>query len=455
MGGNLARNAARNGATVAVFNRTTEKTDAFMAAHGSEGDFKPCHTIQDLIAALSTPRTILLMVNAGSAVDAVLNEIVPLLAANDAVIDAGNSHFSDTERRSKELEPKGIHFLGMGVSGGEEGALNGPSMMPGGDQATYERIAPLLKKMAAKDGGGGKCVTHVGLGGAGHFVKMVHNGIEYGDMQLIAETYHLMKSVMKLENGEIAATFAAWNKNKDLKSFLIEITAQIFLKRDEENPGELIDVVRDEAKQKGTGKWTTQSALDLGVSVPTMTAAVDARLMSALKTLRMHAATEIGNLDCKEGKLMISALKNALFLSKICSYAQGFAMIRDASRTHNWNIDLAETCRIWKGGCIIRSTLLKTFEEAFRTNPNLENLLLAPKIVELFRERHAKWRKVISVATLGGIPVPAMAASLAYFDSLRTARLPQNLTQAQRDFFGAHTYERNDMPGTFHSNWVG
>ncbi len=457
MGANLARNAARNGAKVAVYNRTTEKTDAFIAAHGGEGTLIGCRTIDELLQNLPKPRSIVLMVNAGKAVDDVIAELLSAthspVSTDDAIIDAGNSHFTDTERRILTLQKKGIQFLGMGVSGGEEGALLGPSMMPGGSREAFDRIEGLLRKMAAKDGSSGKCVSFIGSGAAGHFVKMVHNGIEYGDMQLIAETYHLMKSVLKLSNVEIAETFEGWNKSRELKSFLIEITAAIFRKKEDQGTGSLIDAIKDEAKQKGTGKWTTQSALDLGIAVPTMTAAVDARLMSSLKSLRMEAENAVGTLECKQPKLALGALKNALLLSKICSYAQGFALIAEASRIHGWNIDLAETCRIWKGGCIIRSALLKTFEEAFRSQPDLQNLLLSPAIIELFKTRHTKWRKVIASAALSGIPVPAMSASLAYFDSLRTARLPQNLTQAQRDFFGAHTFERLDQTGTFHAEW--
>lgn len=453
MGANLARNAARNGATVAVYNRTTEKTDSFMREHGNEGSFVACHTLEGLISALPAPRAIILMVNAGAAVDAVLQELTPLLTAGDSVIDAGNSHFSDTQRRMIELQNKGLHFLGMGVSGGEEGALLGPSMMPGGSREAFMHLEPLLRKMAAKDGSGNKCVSFIGGGGSGHFVKMVHNGIEYGDMQLIAETYHLMKSVLKMPNAEIAETFASWNKSRELKSFLIEITAQIFQKKDDMSSAELIDVIKDEAKQKGTGKWTTQAALDLGIAASTMTAAVDARLMSSLKTLRVRAEKDIGILDLKTVRLTVRALKDALLLSKICSYAQGFALISEASRVNSWNIDLAEVCRIWKGGCIIRSTLLKTFEEAFRTDPSIPNLLLSPEIISLFRARHTKWRKTVAAGALSGIPLPAMSASLAYFDSLRTEHLPQNLTQAQRDFFGAHTFERKDTAGVFHAQW--
>jgi 6-phosphogluconate dehydrogenase len=454
MGANLARNAARNGATVAVYNRTQEKTDAFIKAHGHEGRFTACHTLEGLVSSLPAPRSIIIMVNAGAPVDAVIGELTPLLQAGDTIIDAGNSHFADTERRTKELALKSIEFLGMGVSGGEEGALLGPSMMPGGSRSTFERLSPLLQKMAAKDGGGGKCVSFIGSGGSGHFVKMVHNGIEYGDMQLIAEAYHLLKDMALLTNTELAETFASWNRNRDLKSFLIEITAEIFRKKDDLGDGDLVDAIKDEAKQKGTGKWTTQAALDQGVAIPTITAAVDARLLSSLKTLRVQAAETVGTLETKKPKLTVRAVKDALFLSKICSYAQGLSMIAETSKAHGWNIDLKEVCRIWKGGCIIRSTLLKNFEEAFHTDPALPNLLLAPTILHELRGRHQKWRKTVAAAVTAGIPVPAMSASLAYFDSMRTARLPQNLTQAQRDFFGAHTYERLDRPGTFHAEWA-
>ncbi len=455
MGANIARNAARNGATVAVYNRTTEKTDTFIAAHGSEGKFLACKTTMELIAALPQPRSIILMVNAGAPVDAVIEELLPHLSANDTIIDAGNSHFTDTERREKSLGDKGIHFIGMGVSGGEQGALLGPSMMPGGKHEAYDQLAPLFTKMAAKDGSGGKCITFVGSGGAGHFVKMVHNGIEYGDMQLIAESYYLLKNVLGLSNSQIADTFDTWNKKRELKSFLIEITAQIFRKRDDLSGKDLIDVIKDEAKQKGTGKWTTQAALDLGSTIPTMTAAVDARLMSSMKQLRMHSSDVIGQLETKTVKLSVNAIRDALILSKICSYAQGFALIAMASEQHNWGVNLAETCRIWKGGCIIRSALLKTFEAAYTEHKDLKNLILYPAITELFKARHAKWRKVVASASLSGIPVPAMSASLAYFDGLRNPSLPQNLTQAQRDFFGAHTYERVDKEGTFHTEWMG
>lgn len=452
MGANLARNAARNGATVAVYNRTTEKTNAFMQQYGTEGRFVPCPTLGALVAALPAPRSIVLMVNAGAPVDAVIGELLPMLSAGDAIIDAGNSLFSDTERRMTSLASSSIHFLGMGVSGGEEGALHGPSMMPGGSREAFDRLAPLFQRMAAKDGSGGRCVAYVGAGGAGHFVKMVHNGIEYGDMQLIAETYHLLK-VSGRTNAEIAAIFDAWNRSRALKSFLIEITADIFRMRDAETGTELIDLIRDAAKQKGTGKWTTDAALDLGVPVPTITAAVDARLQSSSKDLRMAAAAAVGPLQLRSLTLPVGALRDALLLSKICSYAQGFALIAEANRVHGWGIDLPEVCRLWKGGCIIRSTLLRTFEEALRSAPPGTNLLFTPAILSLLRAKQHRWRAVVAKAALAGVPLPAHGASLSYFDSVRSAWLPQNLTQAQRDFFGAHTYERLDRPGTFHTQW--
>lgn len=452
MGANLARNAVRNGATVAVFNRTTDKTDEFMKKFQSEGKFIGCKTLQEMVTALSAPRTIFVMVKAGDAVDAVINELRPLMTQGDAIVDCGNSHFADTNRREKELHSQGFEFLGMGVSGGEEGALLGPSMMPGGSKAVYDRLEPLLKKMAAKDGSGGKCVAYLGAGGAGHFVKMVHNGIEYGDMQLIAEAYHLMKA-SGMGNKEIGETFESWNRGKDLKSFLIDITAKIFTKKDDQGTSDLVDQIKDAAEQKGTGKWTIQIALDLGVPIPTIAAAVDARAMSSMKTLRIQAEQTIGQLETKPIKLSVSAIKHALFLSKICSYAQGYRMIQEAMKVHGWLIDLAEVSRIWKGGCIIRSTLLKEFEAAFRTDPKLPSLILSPAILPEFQKRHTKWRKVIASAVQAGIPVPAMTASLSSFDSLRTSRLPQNLTQAQRDFFGAHTYQRLDKEGIFHAQW--
>lgn len=454
MGANLARNAARNGAEVIIFNRTTSKTDEFMQKYSSEGKFKAAHTISDLINAFSSTRAILIMVKAGQPVDDVIAELLPHLSPDDILIDGGNSFFHDSERRQKELEAKGLRFIGMGVSGGEEGALLGPSMMPGGNRQAYEHLKPLLTKMAASDGTSkGKCVSYMGPGGAGHFVKMVHNGIEYGDMQLIAEAYHLLSRICGLNNEQLAALFSEWNEKKDLQSFLIEITATIFKKKDTETGKNLIDLILDKAAQKGTGKWTTQTALDLGVMIPTITAAVDARIMSAHKDERIKASALTKDMKVALPKLKPPMIADALFLSKICSYAQGLAMIAKASSDYQWTIPLDEVCRIWKGGCIIRSTLLGAFEKAFRKEPDLKNLMTSEGIFKKFFSKQRKWRKVVSSGILAGVPLPAMSASLSYFDGYFHEKLPQNLTQAQRDLFGAHTFERTDKSGSFHEDW--
>ena len=467
MGANLARNAARKGAKVALFNRTTEKMDAFMKEYGSEGNFVPCTTLEELVKNLKAPRAILLMVNAGKPVDEVIKALAPLLSKKDIVIDAGNSHYLDSERREAVLKEKGIRYLGMGVSGGEEGALRGPSMMPGGDESAYEALEPLLKKMAADlpaeaprsgakadDGDGGKCVTYIGPSGSGHFVKMVHNGIEYADMQLIAEAYHLLSSLHPgLSNAELAATFEEWNQGEDLQSFLVEITAKIFRKKDSDSKNDLLDVISDAAKQKGTGKWVSQTALDLGIPIPTITAAVDARFMAAFKDERVKASKMTKGMKVETPKITPDDVRRALFLSKIAAYAQGLMLIQRAGKEYGWNLSLSELCRIWQGGCIIRSSLLGTFSESFRKNPDLPNLLLDEELFSKFREHHAAWRDVLKKGIGAGIPLPAMSASLSYFDSYFHERLPQNLTQAQRDFFGAHGYERLDKKGTFHTKW--
>ncbi len=452
MGASIARNAAHKGARVIVFNRTKEKTDAFITAHSTEGKLEGASTLAELTIKLSSPRAIILMVNAGAPVDAVLAELIPLLSAGDTIIDAGNSHFLDTERRVKELKEKGISFIGMGVSGGERGALEGPSMMPGGDSDAYANLEGLFSKMAARDGSRGACITHIGTGGAGHFVKMVHNGIEYGDMQLIAESYHLLKELGKLSNADLSTTFGNWNNSRLLSSYLIEITANIFAKKDAEGSSDLIDIIEDAAQQKGTGKWTTQLALDLGVAIPTITAAVDARAMSADRAARKNAST-ILTLETKMPSITASTVRDALILSKVISYAQGFQLILKGSTQYNWNIALPEICRIWRGGCIIRSKLLKDFEQAFRDTPDLQNLLLAPSLKEIVLKKHSKLRQCIAKGAAAGIPLPAMSASLAWLDSMRSHWLPQNLTQAQRDYFGAHTYRRVDRDGSYHTEW--
>ncbi|MBI1812911.1 NADP-dependent phosphogluconate dehydrogenase [Candidatus Peregrinibacteria bacterium] len=455
MGANLARNAARNKAKVAVFNRTKEKVDAFMVAHGSEGEFVPFHTLKDFVKALKKPRPILLMVKAGDAVDIVMQELLPFLEKGDILLDGGNSHFRDTQRREKELAEKGIAFLGLGVSGGEEGALHGPSMMPGGDHHAYKKIEPLLKKMAANDGTGGKCVSYLGRGGAGHFVKMVHNGIEYGLMQLIAECYDLMKNIGHSSNEDFAKIFDEWNA-AELQSFLIEITAQIFAKKDPETGDSLIDLVSDVAEQKGTGKWTTEAAMDLGVAIPTITAAVDARILSADPLQRKQLNTENPESlpePYPEQKSIAELCRSALLLSWLATYGQGFGMLMAASKEYQWNLSFPEITRIWGGGCIIRSSLLTRFRDMFAA-PDSEKESLKAQILDLARgERQVDWRRLIAIATGSGIPVPALSASLAYADAIRRKRLPQNLIQAQRDFFGAHTFQRIDKEGAFHVEW--
>jgi len=455
MGANLARNAARSGAQVALFNRTAEKVDAYMKEFGGEGNFVPCKTLEELVKNLQVPRSILLMVNAGKPVDEVIESIIPFLQKGDTLIDAGNSHYLDTERRETFLKGNGIRFLGMGVSGGEEGALHGPSMMPGGNQSAYTELESLLKKMAADDGQGGKCVTFIGPGGSGHFVKMVHNGIEYADMQLIAEAYHLLSYLHPgLTNPELAATFDEWNSGSDLQSFLLEITAKIFQKKDTETSEYLIDVIQDAAQQKGTGKWTMQVALELGVPVPTMSAAVDARLLSSFKTEREAACEAMQGVAVETPSIEPEEVRSALHLSRICAYAQGMALLRKAGEEHGWNLNLLETSRIWQGGCIIRSSLLRTIAEAYTHDAQLSNLLFASPFIQLFREKLSVWTHVLSKGILAGLPLPAMSASLAYFESMSWDRLPQNLTQAQRDYFGAHGYERTDTQGVFHTDWT-
>lgn len=455
MGASLARNAARNGAEVVLFNRTKERTDALIKEHDNEGKFVPCKTLKEFVKKLEPPRAILLMVNAGKSVNEVIEALTPLLQKKDILIDAGNSHYLDTERRAADLQKKGIRFLGMGVSGGEEGALRGPSMMPGGDESAYKELEPLFAKMSAKDGEGDACVTYIGPGGSGHFVKMVHNGIEYADMQLIAEAYHLLTYLHPgLSNEELAETFEEWNQGEDLKSFLIEITAKIFRKKDELSEEYLIDIISDAAEQKGTGKWMTQVALDLNVPVPTITAAVDARLLSSLKEERIEASKNMKGIKVETPTISADEVKSALIVSRICVYAQGFALMKRASDEYGWKTDLSEIGRIWQGGCIIRSALLPKISDAWKKNQELKNLVVAPSFMRKFREEYGTWTQVVSKGILAGVPLPAMSASLMYFESCAWDRLPQNLTQAQRDYFGAHGYERIDREGTFHTDWT-
>ncbi|HEX8186082.1 MAG TPA: decarboxylating NADP(+)-dependent phosphogluconate dehydrogenase [Blastocatellia bacterium] len=456
MGENLALNIARNGFPIAVFNRDTTKVDRFLErAEGRQ--VIGAYSIQDFVNSLETPRKIILLVKAGKPVDDVIEQLKPFLSAGDIIIDGGNSFFKDTQRREKELKGEGFNFIGSGVSGGESGALWGPSLMPGGDRAAYEQIRPIWEAIAAKVDDG-PCVTYVGPDGAGHFVKMVHNGIEYGDMQLIAESYDILRRALGLQAEELAEIFAEWNKG-ELNSFLIEITAKIFTVKDEQTARPLVDMVLDAAGQKGTGKWTAQVALDFGVVIPTMQAAIDARAMSALKAERVEASKQLsGPSNARfdgDKQSLIDAVRDALYASKICSYAQGMNLIRRGSDEYGWGVNLGELSRIWKGGCIIRAQFLDKIKQAYQKRPDLPNLLLDPDFKEWVMRAQPRWRQAVTTAQSLGIPAAAMSASLAYFDTYRTENLPLNLTQAQRDFFGSHTYKRTDNPDgeAIHTEW--
>jgi 6-phosphogluconate dehydrogenase len=456
MGENLALNIARNGFPIAVFNRDTSKVDKFLKrAEGKQ--VIGAYSIQEFVTSLERPRRIILLVKAGQPVDAVINQLKPHLSPGDIIIDGGNSYFKDTQRREKELKAAGFNFIGSGVSGGESGALWGPSLMPGGDPAAYEHLRPIWQAIAAKVEDG-PCVTYIGPDGAGHFVKMVHNGIEYGDMQLIAEAYDILRRALGLEAAELADIFAQWNQGT-LSSFLIEITAKVFKVKDPETGRPLVDLILDKAGQKGTGKWTSEEALDLGVVIPTIQAAIDARVMSSLKDERVEASKQLAGPPQTRAtgnkQELIAAVHDALYASKICSYAQGMNLIRAGSDEYRWNINLGELSRIWKGGCIIRAQFLDKIKQAYQRRADLPNLLLDPDFKAWVLEAQPRWRQAVTTAQALGIAVPAMSASLAYFDSYRTANLPQNLTQAQRDFFGSHTYERSDRPGAgpVHTEW--
>jgi 6-phosphogluconate dehydrogenase len=455
MGSNLARNVERNGFSVAVYNRELDWTEAFIRQHGGSGKFQGTRSYEELVAALARPRRILMMIKAGPPVDSVIETLRPLLEEGDILIDGGNSNFRDTERRLTELQPTGIRFFGMGVSGGEEGALWGPSLMPGGDRETYRHLDPVLTRIAAQ-ADTGPCVTYVGSGSAGHFVKMVHNGIEYGDMQLIAESYDLMRNGMGLSPKEIAGTFSEWNQG-ELKSFLIEITARIAdFPDDRGSDAVLLDRILDSAGQKGTGKWASTVALELGIPVPTITAAVDARIVSSMKALRTGTSRVYPSTPARTPAArseVLEKLRAALYAAKICSYAQGFDLIRRGSLEFGYGVQLDEIARIWKAGCIIRAVFLDRIREAFRRNADLENLLLDDRFRSEIQSRIEPWRETVRRFVDLGLTAPAMTASLAYFDSLRRERLPANLIQAQRDLFGAHTYQRLDREGTFHTDW--
>ena len=457
MGENLALNVADHGFSVAVWNYETEWVDRFINKYNSSGQLTGAKTLEEFTRALERPRRIMMMIKAGAPVDQTIESIKPFLEKGDILIDGGNSWFKDTQRREAALVPTGINFFGSGVSGGEEGARHGPSLMPGGAQEAYEHVRPIFEAIAAKTDSGA-CVTYVGPNGAGHFVKMVHNGIEYGDMQLIAEAYDILRTCLGMEASELADTFAEWNRGV-LESFLIEITSQIFTVKDEETGNPLVNEILDKAGQKGTGKWTAQVALDLAIPIPTIAAAIDARVLSSMKDERVAASKKLKGPKTKkfrgERAKLISAVHDALYASKICSYAQGMRLIQSGSQEYKWDINLREMARIWKGGCIIRARFLDTIMQAYERRPDLPNLLLDDEFAAHIRDAQAAWRYAVTTAQGLGISLPAMSASLAYFDGYRTRELPQNLTQAQRDFFGSHTYERADKPGSaaVHTDW--
>ena len=455
MGKNLAFNIESRGYTVSVFNRSREKTDAMMQ-EATGKNIVPTYSIEEFVQSLETPRKILLMVKAGPATDATIEQLKPYLEKGDILIDGGNTFYQDTIRRNKELSDLGLHFIGTGVSGGEEGALKGPSIMPGGQKEAYDLVAPILQAISAKVNGD-PCCTYIGPDGAGHFVKMVHNGIEYGDMQLIGESYFLLKNILGLSNDELHQVFSDWNQG-ELDSYLIEITRDIFTKIDEETGKPLVDMILDKAGQKGTGKWTSQNALDLGVPLPIITESVFARFISAMKDERVQASkiltgpTSITfNGDRKE---FIEQVRQALYFSKICSYAQGFAQMRVASEEYGWDLKFGEIAMIWRGGCIIRAQFLQKIKDAFDRDSHLKNLLLDPYFKDIADRYQDSLRNVIATAVRNGIPVPGFSAALSYYDSYRTKNLPANLLQAQRDYFGAHTYERVDKEGIFHTKWI-
>ncbi|MEU3752655.1 NADP-dependent phosphogluconate dehydrogenase [Streptomyces olivoreticuli] len=458
MGSNLARNFARHGHTVAVHNRTYAKTQALVDEHGHEGNFVPAETAEEFVAALEKPRRLIIMVKAGDPTDAVIDEFAPLLDEGDMIIDGGNAHFHDTLRREKALRAKGIHFVGTGISGGEEGALNGPSIMPGGSTESYKALGPLLESIAAKAPDGSPCCTHIGPDAAGHFVKMVHNGIEYADMQLIAEAYDLLRNVAGYEPARIAETFRTWNTGR-LDSYLIEITAEVLAHTDAATGRPFVDVVADEAEQKGTGRWTVQTALDLGIPVSGIAEAVFARSLSGHGDLRRAARALPGPgreaLSPAEAEEFAARVEEALYASKVVSYAQGWNMIGAASAEYGWDIDLGAVAAIWRGGCIIRAAFLDRIRSAFAADPGLPTLLADKGFADEVGRAQDAWRSVVATAVGHGVPTPGFSAALAYYDALRAERLPAALTQGQRDFFGAHTYRRTDREGSFHTVWSG
>lgn len=458
MGENLVLNMESKGFTVAVYNRTVSKVDDFMNQRGKGKNFIPAHSVKELCASLERPRRIMLMVKAGSAVDEFIEQLLPELEQGDIVIDGGNSLFTDTNRRTKYLREKGIYYIGTGVSGGEEGALLGPSIMPGGAPEAWPHVKPIFQAIAAKVQNNAPCCEWVGPEGAGHFVKMVHNGIEYGDMQMISEAYMLMRELLGMPAGKMQKVFAEWNKG-ELDSYLIEITANILAKKDKETKKPVIDIILDTAGQKGTGKWTSQAALDLGIPAMTIAEAVFARCVSAIKEERVEAsktlpAPEAGKIRGRAA--FAEDIRKALYASKICSYAQGFQLMRAAADEYKWKLNYGDIALMWRGGCIIRAKFLGDIKAAFDKNPALPNLLLDAFFIKAIADAQDSWRKVVATAVRYGVPVPAFSSALAYYDSYRTANLPANMLQAQRDYFGAHTYERVDKPRGqfFHTEWT-
>ncbi|MBC2644138.1 MULTISPECIES: NADP-dependent phosphogluconate dehydrogenase [unclassified Rhodococcus (in: high G+C Gram-positive bacteria)] len=456
MGSNIARNFARHGHTVALHNRSIAKTDALIAEHGSEGDFVRTETIEEFVAALQKPRRVLIMVKAGDPTDAVIEELASAMEPGDIIIDGGNALYTDTIRREASLRERGLHFVGAGISGGEEGALNGPSIMPGGPKESYAALGPLLESIAAQVDGT-PCCTHIGPDGSGHFVKMVHNGIEYADMQLIGEAYNLFRDALGYDADQIADVFTEWNAG-DLESYLVEITAEVLKQKDAKTGKALVDVIVDAAEQKGTGRWTVKSALDLGVPVTGIAEAVFARALSGSRAQRKAAVgLASGVLADKptDAAQFTEDIRQALYASKVVAYAQGFDQIAAGSAEYDWDLHPADLATIWRGGCIIRARFLNRIKDAYDENPALPSLILAPYFRDAIETAIDSWRRVVSTATLLGIPVPAFASSLSYYDALRAERLPAALTQGQRDFFGAHTYERVDAEGKFHTLWSG
>jgi 6-phosphogluconate dehydrogenase len=451
MGQNLARNVASKGFSVAVYNRTAARTDAMMREHGGEGAFTPAHDVASFVEAIERPRSIMLMVKAGEPVDQAIAELLLHVEQGDLLIDGGNSHFADTRRRFRELTERGIAFVGSGVSGGEEGALRGPSIMPGGTSDAYGLVEPIFTRIAAQVEGT-PCCTYIGPDGAGHYVKMVHNGIEYADIQLIAEAYDLMRSAVGLDAAAQAEIFRGWNEG-DLDSYLIQITAEVLAKRDGATGRPLVDVILDEAEQKGTGKWTSQLALDLGIPVTAITEAVFARSLSAQREQRVRAAGVLPGPRGTAPSSLVDDIRDALYASKVVAYAQGFDQLAAASEEYDWDLKLGDLATIWRGGCIIRARFLDRIRETYEQHPDLPNLLLAPYFRDAVAASQDAWRRVVGTAVQLGVPVPAFASALAYYDGYRRERGPANLIQGLRDYFGAHTYRRLDKPGTFHTRW--